>query len=379
MRLTPVRGRSSRCSRCSRSSARRSRCSGPVLTRWRPAARPGISAASRSSPAGWPRRPGWPGSAAWSGWLTACSPRNSPRSASPDHQIVPAGATPEFLARQPVSVLGNPELTVLLPKLGIRTLGEFAALPAGRGGEQVRRRGRHGAPAGPRARSAPACPAAATARPVRAAGVRPALRAGGAGGVHRQGTGRATARQAAHPRAGLRPAAGARMQRGRPGNQPAVAARRAAVRAGRRRAGALAARRLAARSRANAGRRARRAARRRDQRRRDHAVAAHPRPARPRDRPPARPLGRCRHQRPARPRGDQGAGHARPRGSDLPGAGRRAQPGRPGAARPVRRCRRASTPGGRPWPGRIPAPTPASVYPVPRPAVVTDRPATRCR
>jgi protein ImuB len=49
----------------------------------------------------------------------------------PDHQIVPTGATLEFLARQPVSVLGNPELTVLLPKLGIRTLGEFAALPAG--------------------------------------------------------------------------------------------------------------------------------------------------------------------------------------------------------------------------------------------------------
>ncbi len=52
-------------------------------------------------------------------------------SSSPDHQIVPAGATLEFLARQPVSVLGLPELTVLLPKLGIRTLGEFAALPAG--------------------------------------------------------------------------------------------------------------------------------------------------------------------------------------------------------------------------------------------------------
>jgi protein ImuB len=43
--------------------------------------------------------------------------------------IVAPGATPEFLARQPVSVLGLPELTVLLPKLGICTLGEFAALP----------------------------------------------------------------------------------------------------------------------------------------------------------------------------------------------------------------------------------------------------------
>ena len=44
--------------------------------------------------------------------------------------IVPAGQTREFLAGHPVGVLGNAELADLLPRLGIRTLGEFAALPA---------------------------------------------------------------------------------------------------------------------------------------------------------------------------------------------------------------------------------------------------------
>ena len=40
------------------------------------------------------------------------------------------GRTREFLAPLPVSVLDSPELTDLLPRLGIRTLGEFTALPA---------------------------------------------------------------------------------------------------------------------------------------------------------------------------------------------------------------------------------------------------------
>jgi len=44
--------------------------------------------------------------------------------------IVPPGAAPAFLAPQPVSSLGNPELADLLPRLGIRTLGDFAALSA---------------------------------------------------------------------------------------------------------------------------------------------------------------------------------------------------------------------------------------------------------
>jgi protein ImuB len=43
--------------------------------------------------------------------------------------VVPPGETPAFLAPYPVSVLGRPELTGLLSRLGIRTLGAFAALP----------------------------------------------------------------------------------------------------------------------------------------------------------------------------------------------------------------------------------------------------------
>lgn len=46
-------------------------------------------------------------------------------------QIVPAGATAEFLAGMDVSTLDRPELVDLLRRLGIRTLGDFAALPAG--------------------------------------------------------------------------------------------------------------------------------------------------------------------------------------------------------------------------------------------------------
>jgi protein ImuB len=44
--------------------------------------------------------------------------------------IVSAGTTPAFLAPRSVTVLGEPELTDLLIRLGIRTLGEFAAIPA---------------------------------------------------------------------------------------------------------------------------------------------------------------------------------------------------------------------------------------------------------
>ncbi len=43
--------------------------------------------------------------------------------------VVPAGGTPGFLAPFPVGILGQPELAELLDRLGIRTLGEFAALP----------------------------------------------------------------------------------------------------------------------------------------------------------------------------------------------------------------------------------------------------------
>jgi hypothetical protein len=43
--------------------------------------------------------------------------------------VVPPGGTPDFLAPLPVSVLGHPELAELLDRLGIRTVGDFAALP----------------------------------------------------------------------------------------------------------------------------------------------------------------------------------------------------------------------------------------------------------
>jgi protein ImuB len=43
--------------------------------------------------------------------------------------VVPSGATAGFLAPFPVGILGNAELAELLVRLGIRTLGAFAALP----------------------------------------------------------------------------------------------------------------------------------------------------------------------------------------------------------------------------------------------------------
>ena len=43
--------------------------------------------------------------------------------------VVPAGGTPAFLAPLPVGILGQPDLAELLDRLGVRSLGEFAALP----------------------------------------------------------------------------------------------------------------------------------------------------------------------------------------------------------------------------------------------------------
>ena len=43
--------------------------------------------------------------------------------------IVPAGETPSFLVPWPLSTLDRPELADLLARLGVRTLGAFAALP----------------------------------------------------------------------------------------------------------------------------------------------------------------------------------------------------------------------------------------------------------
>lgn len=46
-------------------------------------------------------------------------------------RIVPPGESPRFLAGLPIGALGRPALTDLLRRLGLRTLGDFAALPAG--------------------------------------------------------------------------------------------------------------------------------------------------------------------------------------------------------------------------------------------------------
>ena len=50
--------------------------------------------------------------------------------AGPPWVIVAPGETPAFLAPYPVTALDVPELTDLLPRLGIWTLGDFARLPA---------------------------------------------------------------------------------------------------------------------------------------------------------------------------------------------------------------------------------------------------------
>ncbi|WP_435054990.1 DNA polymerase Y family protein [Micromonospora aurantiaca (nom. illeg.)] len=51
--------------------------------------------------------------------------------AAREGRIVAPGGTREFLAAWPVEALGRPALADLLRRLGVRTLGEFAALPAG--------------------------------------------------------------------------------------------------------------------------------------------------------------------------------------------------------------------------------------------------------
>ncbi|MFI7215422.1 DNA polymerase Y family protein [Micromonospora maritima] len=51
--------------------------------------------------------------------------------AAREGRILPPGGTPEYLAGRPVEALGRPALADLLRRLGVRTLGDFAALPAG--------------------------------------------------------------------------------------------------------------------------------------------------------------------------------------------------------------------------------------------------------
>ena len=52
---------------------------------------------------------------------------SSPASNRPAH-IVESGRSPEFLSELPITTLEQPDLTAILWRLGIRTLGEFAAL-----------------------------------------------------------------------------------------------------------------------------------------------------------------------------------------------------------------------------------------------------------
>jgi protein ImuB len=56
--------------------------------------------------------------------------------AGPTGLLVPPGETPEFLAGLPVGVLDMPELCELLPRLGIETLGQLAALPTAEAGSR---------------------------------------------------------------------------------------------------------------------------------------------------------------------------------------------------------------------------------------------------
>ena len=131
------------------------------------AGRPGTSRAVGRAQAG---QPGW-------GWPTACSPPSWPPAprwtAAP--VIVPPGETPSFLAPWPVAILDRPELADLLVRLGVRTLGGFAALPGPGGPRPVRGRKApcaSGWPGGPRG----SCPASVSSSPRSAPG--PATRAG---------------------------------------------------------------------------------------------------------------------------------------------------------------------------------------------------------
>jgi len=74
------------------------------------------------------------------GLLTARSDPG-PATPGPHVRIVPQGGTPPFLAPRAVTVLGEPDLADLLVRLGIRTLGEFAAIPAAEAGNRF---GTHG-------------------------------------------------------------------------------------------------------------------------------------------------------------------------------------------------------------------------------------------
>ncbi len=57
--------------------------------------------------------------------------------------VVPEGESAAFLAPLPIRALGDPELVDLLPRLGVHTLGDFAALPDTAVRERFGARGAH--------------------------------------------------------------------------------------------------------------------------------------------------------------------------------------------------------------------------------------------
>src|SRR6266511_1451023 len=95
-----------------------------------PPAPPARGVPSRASPAGLASR-------GFAAYLASRGPTVDPASrdtaadglAAGRHWIVPSGETLGFLAPFPVEVLERPELTDLLIRLGLRTLGDLAALP----------------------------------------------------------------------------------------------------------------------------------------------------------------------------------------------------------------------------------------------------------
>ena len=213
----------------------------------RSACRPAPASPTGCSPPGWPPAPPDQPAPARAASRQPASP--DPAGGCPV-MVIPPGRTAEFLAGQPVSVLADQgaagqALVTLLTRLGLRTLGDLAALPAGdvasrfgAAGETMHLLAR-GLGSRPLAVRPPAedlsvaqefDPPESLAEPVVFAAKALAER------MHAVLAG---------PRADLRPDPGPGHLRGRAGERQALAARRAAVRGRRRRPGPLAARRLA--------------------------------------------------------------------------------------------------------------------------------------
>ncbi len=145
-------------------------------------------------------------------------------------RIVPPGETPAFLAGLDIAALGRPPLVDLLRRLGIRTLGEFAALPAA---DVLARFGFDAALAHRLAGGQdghPLAAASAAARPRRDRGLRRAARPGRRGRVRRPGARRAAARPSSPGTGWPAPGWSSRRSPNGRGTAPHLAPRRAAER-----------------------------------------------------------------------------------------------------------------------------------------------------